>query len=385
MIERNKIQLFYPSFHVDECLLEIKECLDNGWTGMGYKTETFESNWKNHTGFKNAYFLNSATSGLYLAVEILRETFNWSDNDEIITTGLTFISTNHAIKLAKLNPVFADVDDSLNLSPASVKQKITSHTKAIIFVGLGGNPTNLKEIMFICKEKNLKLILDAAHMSGSRIDGETAGLDADVSIFSFQAVKNLPTSDSGMICFKDDLLDKTARIKSWLGINKDTFARFSSEGNYKWKYNVESLGYKYHGNSVTAALGIVQLKYLDEDNKKRSDLAKLYDKFLDDLTSIIKRPRVENNALSSIHIYQIIVPYRDELIEYLNSFDIYPGVHYIDNTSYDMYKFAGCENTLTRFYSNQLLSLPLHLKLSDEDIEFVTKKIRNFYDEKDYI
>lgn len=159
-------------------------------------------------GVAICFFLNSSTIGLFLAVEILKEENCWQDDDEIITTPITFISTNHAILQSKVKPVFADVDETLCLSPDSVKSRISEKTKAVMYVGLGGNVGNYYEIAKICMENNLKLILDAAHMSGTRVNGVVPGAEADVVVYSFQAVKNLPTADSGMICFKMDIMMK---------------------------------------------------------------------------------------------------------------------------------------------------------------------------------
>ena len=149
---------------------------------------------------------------------------------------------------------------------------------------MGGNAGKLKEVSYLCQKYNLKLILDAAHMAGTKIKNNFQGVgyssvhvgnEADVSIFSFQAVKNLPTADGGMICFKNEEDDTKVRKLSWLGINKDTYSR-STKGSYKWKYDVEDIGFKYHGNSIMAAMGLVQLKYLDEDNDYRNYLTSLY-------------------------------------------------------------------------------------------------------------
>ena len=106
-----QIQMFQPKFRKEEILAEISECLDKGWTGMGYKTNEFEAQWSEYTGLKHAHFLSSNTVGLHLALKILKEEYHWKDNDEIITTPLTFVSTNHAIKHENLCPIFADVDE----------------------------------------------------------------------------------------------------------------------------------------------------------------------------------------------------------------------------------------------------------------------------------
>lgn len=207
------IQVLKPKFHVEECLAEIRECLEKGWTGMGFKTVEFEEAWKKHTGHKYAYFINSNTVGLHLAVKQLKMKYGWADGDEIISTPITFVSTNHAIMYENLHPVFADVDEYLCLDPEDVERKITNRTRAIAFVGYGGRVGQLDKIIEVCKKHNLRLILDAAHMSGTRANGVCPGTwdGVDVAVYSFQAVKNLPTGDSGMICWADEEQDKLTR------------------------------------------------------------------------------------------------------------------------------------------------------------------------------
>ena len=134
------IQLFTPAFRVDECLAEIRECLEKGWTGLGFKTVEIEEAWREYSGLPHAHFVNSATAGLHLAVRLLKEREGWVDGDEIISTPLTFISSNHAILYENLRPVFADVDEYLCLDPASVAERIGPRTRAVMFVGLGGTP-----------------------------------------------------------------------------------------------------------------------------------------------------------------------------------------------------------------------------------------------------
>lgn len=311
------IQLFKPKYEVEECLNEIRECLEVGWTGLGFKTVQFEDAWKQYTGLPFAHYTNSSTIGLYLAVDILKTEYGWDDDDEIITTPITFVSTNHAILKSKMKPVFADIDDSMCLSPDSVLSRITEKTRAVMYVGMGGNVGNYKEIVKICEEHNLKLILDAAHMAGTRLDGEIPGREAEVVIYSFQAVKNLPTADSGMICFKRGDFDEIVREKTWLGINKDTYARTSDTGNYKWRYDVEYVGEKGHGNSIMASLGLVQLKYLDRDNAYRRQIASWYKTRFKDIDGI-RMVRIEDGCESSFHIFQVCVDKRDEMMVSLN-------------------------------------------------------------------
>lgn len=368
------IQLFVPTFRVDECLAEVRECLEKGWTGLGYKTNEFEGAWTAYTGLPHAHFLNSATSGLHLAVRLLKERFSWKDGDEIIGTPLTFVSSNHAILYERLRPVFADVDEYLCLDPASIAERITPRTRAVIFVGLGGNTGRLDEVARLCRDRGLQLILDAAHMSGTRLHGQHVGVEGDVSVFSFHAVKNLPTADSGMICFPDAESDAAARHWTWLGIDKDTFARTHSDSTYKWYYDVEHVGFKYHGNSIMAGIGMVSLKYLEQDNTFRRQLAMWYDEGLAGAPGIEHVP-VALGCESARHLYQVLVDRRDDVMVALNAAQIYPGVHYRDNTMYGMYADQPpCPRA--RRASDRVISLPMHLQLERADVQRVCDTLR---------
>lgn len=368
------IQLFVPNFRVEECLAEIRECLEKGWTGLGFKTVEIETAWKEYTQLPHAHFLNSNTVGLHLAFELFKSKFGWNDDDEVITTPLTFVSTNHAILYAGLKPVFADVDDYLCLDPDSVIKRITPRTKALIFVGIGGNSGQYEKILEICRARNIKLVLDAAHMSGTRVGGKHIGNDADVTVFSFQAVKNLPTADSGMICFKEADDDERVRKLTWLGINKDTYARTASQGAYKWMYDVEEIGYKYHGNSIMAAIALVQLKYLDIDNAYRRQLATWYGQNLKDRNNVAV-VQTAQGCESAQHLLQIRVQNRDALMIALNEHDIFPGVHYRDNTDYRMYAFAQgtCPNAAGA--SKEIISLPMHLRMTKSDVDRISELV----------
>lgn len=368
------INLFVPTFRKDEILSQISECLDRGWTGLGFKTQEFEEAWKKYTRLPHAHFLASNTVGLHLAIKILKDTNRWKDGDEIISTPLTFVSTNHAIIYENLKPVFADVDAHLCLDPISIEKKITRRTRAVLFVGIGGNVGRLSEVVDLCKKHGLKLILDAAHMAGTHSGELHVGHQADVTVFSFQAVKNLPTADSGMICFQNEDYDQLARKLSWLGIDKDTYQRTKGDGvyrgSYKWEYDVIDVGYKYHGNSIMAAMGLVGLKYLEEDNSFRRRVCQKYEAaFRKAGVRFVEMSK--ETTLSARHLFQVRLENRDKVMEYLNSHGIYPGVHYRDNTLYSMYEHQGDACPMARIASDEVMSLPLHLRLTDEQIDLV--------------
>lgn len=372
------IQVLKPKYHVDECLDAVRECLEIGWTGMGFKTVEFEKAWKEYTGHKNAYYINSNTVGLHLAVQILKMRNGWNDGDEIISTPITFVSTNHAIMYENLRVTFADVDEYLCLDPEDVEKKINDKTRAVIFVGYGGRVGQLDKIIEICKKHGLKLILDAAHMSGTRVNGVCPGTwdGVDVTVYSYQAVKNLATGDSGMICWNDEEDDKLTRQLAWLGINKDTYAR-SNKGTYAWKYDVDYVGYKYNGNAIMAAVGLVQLKYLDEENARRRQIVEMYNQGFKNNPNIKVIPANYSDECA-YHLYELMVPDREALLDKLSQEGINCGVHYRDNTEYSMYSYANGTCPNAHEWSQHLITMPLHMWLSDEDVKTIIEKVNEF-------
>jgi dTDP-4-amino-4,6-dideoxygalactose transaminase len=178
-----------------------------------------------------------------------------------------------------------------------------------------------------------------------------------------------------MICFSDEDLDRQARKWTWLGINKDTFARTHSSGSYRWQYDVEHVGFKYHGNSVMAAMGLVALRYLEQDNGHRRRMAAVYDRFLKEVAGVELVPMAAD-CTPSRHLYQVLVDDRDRVMVGLNDREIYPGVHYQDNTAYRMYERDDEDCPRARLAAQRIISLPLHLGLDEEQVVRVAGAVR---------
>jgi len=370
----NNIPLFKPNYDVNACLKEIKECLEKGWTGIGYKTELFETAFGEYIENKYCHFVNSNTNGIHLLLEVLKIQNGWDANSEIISSPMTFVSANHSILHSDLILKLADVDESLNINPNNLEKLINKNTKAIVFVSIGGNSKNLLEIYKICKENSIILIHDCAHSTGSNYLKTNLSKYADYSIYSFQAVKNLPTADSGMVCFKNDKELALAKKLSWCGINKDTYNR--NQDGYKWLYDVEYIGFKYHGNSIMAAIGLAQLNKIQNDNFIRRQIVKKYQNGLKKNENI-KIIYHENEDESSRHLFQLIVKDRDKLINFLAEENIGTGVHYRSNTRYLMYKNNECP--FAEKMDQKIISLPLFTTLTSDEVEYIVDKIVSFY------
>lgn len=368
------IPLFVPTFDVEACLAEVRACLEVGWTGLGFKTVEFEQAFGRYLGQKHCHFLNSNTNGIHLILEMLKRTRGWSNGDEVISTPLTFVSANHSILHAGLKPVFADVDDSLCINANSIEKVLTPKTRAVLYVGIGGNSSDIKAVVKLCRERDVIFIFDAAHSAGSRLDGEHLSNYADYAIYSFQAVKNLPTGDAGLIVVNSAEEDVLIRRLSWCGINKDTYSR--SRDGYKWLYDVDEVGFKYHGNSIMAGIALAQLGHLDNENGCRRRIASAYSEQLRDLEAVSYIAHA-NECESSRHLVQFYAERRDELIEFLGNRGIGTGVHYLPNTCYPMYADQVCPRS--QELAKKIITLPIHLRLSDDDVDYVSNAIREFY------
>jgi dTDP-4-amino-4,6-dideoxygalactose transaminase len=162
-----------------------------------------------------------------------------------------------------------------------------------------------------------------------------------------------------------------------MGINKDTYARTSDRGAYRWLYDVESVGFKYHGNSIMAAIGLVQMRYLDRDTSYRRQVSEWYDAGLGE-SNRIGIIRTAPDCESSRHLYQIHLENRDEMMLALNGCGIYPGVHYRDNREYRMFRQERDTCPHATRMSQRIMSLPLHLRLTRKDVDAVVERIQAY-------
>lgn len=366
------IPVFRPSYGEEE-VEALREIFKTGWIGLGPKTKEFEERFAEYIGVKYAIGVNSATAALHLALKVID-----IEGGEVITTPMTFISTNHSILYNNAIPVFADIEeDTLNISVDGIQKLITSRTKAILAVHYGGHACDMDPILEMAREKDIKVIEDAAHACGGEYKGKKLGSIGDVGCFSFHAVKNLATGDGGMITVHDPILDSRLRKLRWLGISKDTWNRSEVDNKYSWYYTVEEVGYKYHMNDINAAIGIVQLQKLDQLNNKRRRIVKLYNQAFEDL-DWMETPVEKDYTRSANHNYVIKTDKRDEFISYLGENGISASVHYLPNHFYSMYKKFKANVPTTERVWKRLVTLPLYPDLSDSDIQKIIEVVRNF-------
>lgn len=365
---QNRIPLFRPV--ISEAAIEaVGQVLRSGWLGPGPKTRDFERAFAQYIGMPYCVGVSSCTAALHLALRVL----NLPPGSEVITTALTFVSTNHVILYECHKPVFADVQpDSGNLDVQSIARRITERTGAIMLMHYGGYPCDLDEIYALADSHGIPIIEDCAHACGATYKGQRIGSRGSLHAFSFHAVKNLPMGDGGALTVRSEEYDRRLRRLRWFGIDADTFTR-SVGKHYRWDYDVDEVGYKYNMNDIQAAIGLAQLPQLDSENSRRAAIAKRYRQGLTGVPGIsILQER--DDRTSAYHLCCILAERRDELVARLREAGIEIGVHYRRNDEYPMFESQDLPHT--EYFWRRVISLPMHLSLTDEQVEYVISTIR---------
>jgi len=347
---------------------EIKSVIDvlkSGHLVSGERVEEFEKKFARYINVKHAIATSNGTSALHTALLSL----GIMPGDEIITTAFSFIASSNCILFVGAKPVFVDIDSkTYNIDPDEIKKSITNKTRAVLIVHLFGQPCEMEQIVDICKEKHLLLIEDACQAHGAEYDGKKVGSFGDVATFSFYATKNMTTGEGGMITTNNDEVAE----KSKLIVN---------QGQSK-KYYHTALGFNFRMTEIQAALGIFQLKKLDDVNKKRIKNAKFMTKSLLDTKELVT-PFVSPKVRHVFHQYAIRSKQRDKLQTYLLNKGIQTAIHYpVPIYRQPIYQSLGFNINLknTEMVSRDILSLPVHQSLSKRDLEKITTEVKKFHE-----
>ena len=374
-----ELHVLKPIYDKSLILKEIEITLETGWTGDGGKTLEFENKWSELTGWKHNSYVNSCTAALHLALLAIKE--QHPERTEVIVPDITFVSTAAVVKQSGLDLKLCDVNETLTLDIDKVRETISDKTLAIFYVGIGGNTKGLKQIEDLCKMRNIKLIIDAAHMGGTRLENgeDLSTVSAEFCCYSFQAVKNLGIADSGMVSYNKSTYEESIKKCRWMGISQTTFERTvenTKQKTYKWEYEIDRLGYKYNGNALMAACCLAIMGNLEKDNSHRRKIRNWYQKCLEGEKGI-EFIRHENEEYTSGHLAQVFIKdvktadERNEIINNLNKEKIYPGVHYrpLSKSEYYRSNAEACVNSVK--LADKLISLPCHLGINKEDVERV--------------
>ncbi len=363
----------------------VTSVLKNGYVSSLPKVEEFEKKFADYIGTKYAVAFNSGTSALHastFAIDIKK-------GDEAITTPMTFAATSNSILYQNGKPIFADINEkTYNIDPEEIRKRITKKTKAIIPVHYTGQPCDMDQINEIAKEHNLLVVEDASHAPGAIYKGKKAGTMSDLAVFSFHPVKHIATYEGGMVATNNQEFYEKIKLFRTHGITRDKSKMKCITEDAMWVSDQVFLGYNYRLTDIQAALGISQLKKLDRSLEIRRKYAKIYNEELEKLDFIVI-PYQLPNTNSAWHLYEIQINQkklgisRKQAFERLREAGIGVWVHYLPVYYYSYYQSLGykkgiCPNA-EKLYEN-ILSIPMFAKMSENDVYNVIKKIKSLRD-----
>ena len=360
----------------DPCLGEeeakaVYDVVKSGWLYEGKKTKEFEDNFAKYTGVKNAVAFFNGTVALHAVLKA----YDIGPGDEVIVPSLTFISTATSVIHAGAEPVFCDVTpDTFNMDPKDLEKKITKKTKAVMPVHYAGQPADMDAILEVSRSKGLPVIEDAAEAHGAVYKGKKVGGLGNAGMFSFTPTKNITTGEGGLITTDDDLLAEKLRL-------------LKSHGQDR-QYHHVLIGYNYRITEMQSAIGVEQLKKLEGIiSVKRRNSATL-NSALSGIKGIVT-PVVARGCEHVYMMYTIkVIPQefgatRDELSKWLTENGIQNKVYF--PPAHDQLIFKGRKIPalpVTDVIADQVLSLPFHSKITEQDISYIAEKIRDLHEKR---
>ncbi|MCK5300716.1 MAG: DegT/DnrJ/EryC1/StrS family aminotransferase [Thermoplasmatales archaeon] len=337
----------------------LEKVMDTGWFSMGPEVKKFEQKTASFLDIAYAIAVNNGTSALDVALKCL----NIKEGDEVIIPALTYIATGNVVLYNNANPVFIDVDDTLNINTSLIEEKITDKTKALINIDLGGNPSDYKELLRISKEHDIPLIVDGAQSFGSEYHGKKCCTHGIINTTSFHSAKILTTIEGGMVFTKDSMICMNAK-----------YIRNQGE---KLKYIHQYLGSNYRMTDILAALGNSQLDRFEKTLQNRIQKAEYYIKNLKN----VEYPKELPNTKNCYFFFLILVENRDKLNKFLNQNGIETRITYpipINEqpvfTKYSKEVFPKAKDI-----SKKIISLPIYNDLALDQQDFIIKKISDFF------
>lgn len=315
--DSGKVKISEPIFASEEITASLRVLLlSDGWIAQGPKVKEFEDKFAKYIGVKEAVATNSGSSANFLALSALMEEGMISAGDEVIIPAATFPTVATPVVQHSLKPVFVDVEMDANISPREIKRAISPKTKMIIAVHTLGKPADIAEIKKIAKENNLVLFEDACEAHGASINGKKVGSFGHVGTFSFYVAHNMTTAEGGMIVTNDKKLAQIARSLRDFGrfMTDGKEKRFSVKdpilGKYDTRQLFSRLGYNLRMTDIQAAMGIEQLKKLDNMNKKRLENAKFYLKNFSKFEKFFYLPKIGKGRTHVFYGFLLIIKHQ---------------------------------------------------------------------------
>jgi dTDP-4-amino-4,6-dideoxygalactose transaminase len=361
-----------------EEITNVVSAMEQQWMGFGKGVDKFEKEFKSKYQIPNFVMVDSGSNALFMAVSLL----NLPPGSEVIVPSFTWVSCAQAILLAGMKPVFCDVDiRTMNITAETIAPHLSSKTGAIMVVHYAGLPVDMDEV----KAFGLPIIEDAAHAVHSKYKGQHCGAIADVGIYSFDAVKNLTAGEGGGLASNNSELIERAKMLRYCGIGKSGFDAAVSNAKGKnrwWEYNISEPFIKMLPTNIAAGIASAQLTKIDELQAIRKKHWDIYQSEFKKLPWLITPVEANDGDRHSYFTYCIRVPKRDELAHYLLDNGIYTTLRYHPLHMNKLYAQMDVTLKNSETLNEDCLSIPLHPRLSDEDVEKIISEIKKFGDIK---
>ncbi len=351
---------------------DVVACLESGWITTGPRVAQFTEALKDYLGAPYVLPLASATAGLHLTLLAM----GIKPGDEVITTPMTFAATLNTIVLAGAKPVLVDIEpDTLNINLNEVEDAITDKTRVIMPVHFAGLPVDLDHLYEIADRHDLRVIEDAAHAIGAEYKGKRIGSRGDTQVFSFHPNKNMTTGEGGCVATQDEELARKIGLLRFHGIDRESWNRYGKSGNQD--YEIVLPGYKYNMMDIQAAIGLHQLKELDQFILRREELANRYQEALIDWPQWTLPGNPPYPHRHAWHLYTPLLNEvtakmnRDEFMQTMKEKNIGTGLHYRAVHLYPFYRerfgFKEGDFPHAEYVSERIVSLPLFPAMTDAD------------------
>ncbi len=353
----------------------VSDCMRSQWPGFGNHVSEFEQAFAGRCGLSAFAMVDSGSNALFLAAHLL----DLTPGSEVILPSFTWVSCAQAVLMAGLRPVFCDVDpDTMNVRREDIEACVTPRTGAVMVVHYAGLPVDMDPIL----DLGFPVIEDAAHAVDSRHKGRTCGGIGDIGIYSFDAVKNLTAGEGGGLTARDAAVVERAKRLRYCGIGKSGFQNAQSKQGQMsrwWEYDIREPFIKMLPTNIAAAIAKVQLGRLDSLQARRKEIWEYYQRELREVPALRCPVEAVPGDRHGYFTYCIRVPRRDELANTMLSEGIYTTLRYHPLHLNPLYEQTGCQLTHSEQLNEDALSIPLHPRLTDSEVNQVVESIRRFY------
>lgn len=376
----------YPLFKVfmsDNVSDYVLPVLNSGMITQGPQVELFESELKEYFNYPYILTLNSATSGLTLAVRLL----NLTSEDEVISTALTCTATNWPLLGCGAQIKWADVDEnSCNISIESIKKQITSKTRAIMIVHWGGYPVDLDALQKVIDESgyDIPIIQDCAHAFGAKYNGLYLGTSApkSIAVYSLQAIKHLTTGDGGLIFLPNKEMYDRAKLLRWFGIDREKKDAPKNK-DFRMEADISEWGYKFHMNDINASIGRANIKHVSENIKKLQNNTKYYREQLKDVKHISLLEQ-NDKCESSCWLFTIKVSNKSNFIDFMNQKEIMVSQVHNRNDNHTCISKFKCDLPALDRLEQEMACIPAGWWMNTEDMNFIINSVKEWSVSQDF-